>query len=159
MYHARKGGCTTESNNDFSSPYPCKACETKERKTQVLLLCFFFLSFFYLYYIICYYNLAKFGWQERRSQCPLGQQCPQEDPLEQQCLQRFRRGVPFWKGNRSDEELYHLIAKEGYPTYFVVKCSPECTFLTHQLESNKVRCTNTQDLIDGYSKLLFCRQK
>ena len=55
----------------------------------------------------------------------------------------IRRGVPFWKGNRSDEELYHLITKEGYPTYFVVKCSPGCTFLTHQLESNKVRCTNT----------------
>ena len=88
MYHARKGGCTTESNNDFSSPYPCKACETKERKTQVLLLRFFlsfFLSFIYiiLYVTIIWQNLGgrkdgattSFpglfpGW---RSQCPLGQ--------------------------------------------------------------------------------------
>ena len=48
----RKGWCTTESNyNDYSSPYPCKACETKGGKNTDSTL-IFFLSFFYLYYIM-----------------------------------------------------------------------------------------------------------
>ena len=49
-------------------PHPCKGCETKEGRTQILLSCIYFLFNYYIHR----YNLAKFGCQGRQSLCPLG---------------------------------------------------------------------------------------
>ena len=39
----RRGAWKTEGNNDYSSFYPCKACETKEGRTDSPFVYLFFI--------------------------------------------------------------------------------------------------------------------
>ena len=53
-----KGAWKTEGNNDDSSLYPCKACETKEGRTQILLSSIYFLFNYIILITIIWQNLG-----------------------------------------------------------------------------------------------------
>ena len=63
----RRGAWTTEGNRDYSSPHPCKACEAKEGRTQILHSCIYFLFNYIVIITIIWQNL---GGREGRAYAP-----------------------------------------------------------------------------------------
>ena len=74
----RSGAWATEGNDDYSSPHPCKACETRKGGTRYLLLSIFLNSIIIIMLItILWQNLDG---REGRAYTPYGSGVPRRTP-------------------------------------------------------------------------------